>query len=171
MKRQDIVDLLGLLNRELVRINHYTSIFVCGGAVIALMFNSERRTNDIDGIFEDPEIIFELAHKIANYNGISGEWLNDNVKDILDINFLDTNYRIELSNLTIFYARPEYMLALKCLACHRGRNKDFEDVKLLVEYLKIRSIAQLLSVVSNYISTDLIYESTLRRISYICNIV
>lgn len=170
MKRAEIEQLLILLNRELVKRNQYTTMFICGGTVMALKFNDERRTRDVDGIFENPDIIYELAQKIAREQGLDERWMNDSVRDILDVRFIDPNFRIDMSNLMIYYAKPEYMLALKCLACNRGRLKDFDDVKTIVNHLEIKTVDELINVVSNYLDPMLVYENSLRRIITLCKL-
>lgn len=165
LKRNEILNLLKLLDRELIKINKETSIFICGGATMALVYNNRRTTEDIDGVFEDRELIYKLVDKIAEDEGLSKGWLNDSVKGILDTYYIDTNYFISgLTNLKIYYAKPEYMLALKCLACNRGKKRDIDDVKVLLEIVGIRDIEGLKDNINIYFDYTLVNEEVYREL-------
>ena len=58
---------------------------------------------------------------------------------------------LELSQLRVFVARPEYLLAMKCAAMRLGAEfHDLDDVLFLLRYLNISTTEEELEVVTRY---------------------
>ena len=55
-------------------------LLLTGGASMCLVHSARDMTKDIDALYEPKTIINKLAVKIAEEEGLPGEWLNDSVK-------------------------------------------------------------------------------------------
>lgn len=54
--------------------------------------------------------------------------------------------------MRVFIARPDYLLAMKCLAMRLGSpmSRDSDDIKTLVRHLGLKEATQVLDIVANY---------------------
>jgi hypothetical protein len=58
---------------------------------------------------------------------------------------------LELDHLRIMMARPEYLLAMKCLAMRIGAEfHDEDDVRFLLRLLEVRTYVQATSIIAKY---------------------
>ncbi|MBN1576771.1 MAG: hypothetical protein JW913_09480 [Chitinispirillaceae bacterium] len=147
MKQQEILDHLRMVNDELNRLNCKGEICLYGGAVMCLVYNSRPSTKDVDAIFEPVRVIKEIVRKIAAEKGLSEDWLNDGVKG-----FVVEHPRqvfLELSNLTVYTADPEYLLAMKCLAA-RIDTIDNSDIRFLIKKLQLTSPDRVFTIIQKY---------------------
>ena len=68
---------------------------------------------------------------------------------------------LELPNLRVFVARPEYLLAMKCAAMRLGEEfHDLDDVRYLLRYLNIEQDEHALSIVTQYFDESLLLPRT-----------
>jgi hypothetical protein len=82
--------------------------------------------------------------------GLPRSWLNDGVKAFLSLRG-DFDAYLELPNLRVFVAIPEYLLAMKCMAMRLGEEfQDLDDVRFLLRYLNITEAEEALEVVMRY---------------------
>ncbi len=87
-------------------------------------------------------------------------WLNDSVKASLSpcgdfVPFL------ELANLRVFVARPEYLLAMKCAALRLGAEfHDLDDVRYLLRYLNVGTSVQAMNIVAQYFDESRLLPKT-----------
>lgn len=86
LTRDDLVS--GL--RELVRLLHRdgleTSVYVVGGAALALNYDSERRTtDDIDAMIRPESLALGHAAEIAAARGWAEDWLNTKAEVFIPI--------------------------------------------------------------------------------------
>ncbi|MDR1184338.1 MAG: hypothetical protein LBK67_06030 [Coriobacteriales bacterium] len=153
LDRKRIRFLFGRLDEKMHEAGVEASIFVVGGAAVALTLNERRVTNDIDGKYENPELD-PLIHAMAQEEGLSSQWLNHSINTVLSYFREDDEPKTLFvgKNLTIQVASPEYVLAMKLAA---RREKDVRDVVLLVNKLGIASREELIKVVMRYFKADL----------------
>jgi len=58
---------------------------------------------------------------------------------------------LEMAHLRVFTARPEYLLAMKCVAMRLGAEfRDLDDVRYLLRSLNVTSVAAALEIVTRY---------------------
>ncbi|MBI3890436.1 MAG: hypothetical protein HY303_02775 [Candidatus Wallbacteria bacterium] len=134
LTRAEIRRLLQLLDAELAAQAVEGELCLVGGAVMCLVLDARDATRDVDG----PKA------------GVSESWLNDAVKGFLSARGEFEAY-LELPNLRVFVARPEYLLAMKCAAMWLGEEfHDLEDVRYLLRYLNISTVEEALVVVTRY---------------------
>ena len=153
MDREDIKRYLEVLNIELKNRNVQGEISIVGGAVMCLCYEARISTTDIDAIFEPKMIIYECAKVVARNHNLSDDWLNDGVKGFLSSKGDFFEYA-EMSNLKIYVASPEYMLAMKCLSARLESFNEFEDIKFLLGYLKISTFEEAFAILKKFYPVD-----------------
>ncbi len=161
LDRVDIERLFSLLNHEL-ELNEATGeIYLVGGAVMCLAFDARASTKDLDAYFEPTQTIRDAAIRIAERENYPIDWLNDAVKGFLSPRG-DYEPFLDLSNLRVFVARPEYLLAMKCLAMRLGEEfHDEADIRFLLRYLNISGYQAAIDLVAKYYPVEQIPQKTL----------
>ena len=146
----DIRRLLELLAAELHARDVVGELYMVGGAVMCLVYDSREATRDVDAFFKPTALIREAAARVAHGAGVHDTWLNDGVKGFLSPRGTYAPY-LELPNLRVFVAEPHYLLAMKCAAMRLGEEShDLEDVRYLLRYLDISKVDEALAVVTRY---------------------
>ena len=150
LSKEDILKLLGELNDELAVQAITGELYLVGGAVMCLVFNARPATHDIDAYFAPTSEIRRAALKIASRHSLPEKWLNDAVKGFMETSQGFDPY-LELSNLKVFTAQPEYLLAMKCLSLRLGAEFfDEEDARFLLRYLNITTYEEALEIICRY---------------------
>jgi hypothetical protein len=144
MDRKEIIDALTSLAAELDRRGVVAEMYVVGGAAIALAFDEQRATRDIEAVFEPKNVVYEAAAVVAGQLGLPGGWLNDAVKGFLESEDPAAAPVLDLPGLRVLVASPETLLALKVLAHRVG--EDEGDVRLLASQLGLQSADQVLAL-------------------------
>jgi len=117
--------------------------------VMCLVFEARPSTRDVDALFQPTRKIREAASRVGEQTG-AGEWLNDAVKAYLSDRGEFGPY-LELNNLRVFCARPEYLLAMKCLAMRIGEEfHDVEDVRYLLRALNVTRHEDACEIIAGY---------------------
>jgi hypothetical protein len=154
LTRQRIDELFEALNGELSKENTVGELYVVGGAVLCLALHARPATRDVDAYFEPSSIVRKAAARVAASHDVPIGWLNDAAKGYLSP---DGEYLpfLELPNLRVLTAAPEYLLAMKCLAFRLGAEfQDEADVRYLLRYLNIERYDEALEVVTRYYPRD-----------------
>ncbi len=161
LSKADIRRLLTLLNDELSREGISARIYLVGGAVMCLVFDARRSTKDVDAYFEPSQRVREAAARVAAKHGVDPGWLNDGVKAYLSPQGEYADY-LQLSNLQVFTAQPETMLAMKCLAMRLGEEfQDEADIRYLLRTLNIDSYEQAVELIARYFPLQRFPQKTL----------
>lgn len=135
--KADMSRLFERLNDELAARGIKGELYLVGGAVMCLVFEARESTRDLDAFFRPARAVREAATRVAAALGLDDDWLNDAVKGYLSPKGGFDDY-LELANLRVLTASPEYLLAMKCLAMRLGEEfHDEEDVRFLLRYLNI----------------------------------
>jgi hypothetical protein len=129
------------------------NIYVVGGAAIALTINEERVTSDIDGVYININLD-DAIREVGEEEGLSDHWMNGSVTSALTYFKKDDEPKTIFNGqcLSIQVASPDYVLAMKLAA---RRQKDIDDIVMLVEKLGIRNRKQLIAAVTRYFNADL----------------
>lgn len=130
-ERGEIERLLGLLDERLKARGARGSIYVVGGAAIAVTVRDERRTVDIDAVVSD-RIVLEEAKGLADDEGIPPNWLNENAKPWIPRRPPAAVAPPEKAGLTIHWAPLDHLLAMKLVAM---RPQDAPDIVALAKRL------------------------------------
>lgn len=148
--RDEILRLLHLLDAELAADGTSAELYLVGGAVMCLALGARDATRDIDAIFRPAPAVRAAARRVAAKAGVDESWLNHAVKGFLRGGGEFDQY-LELPNLAVFVARPEYLLAMKCVAMRLGEEfQDLGDVRYLLRHLNIASAPDALRIVERY---------------------
>ena len=156
----DIERLFGLLNDELEAESVRGELYVVGGAVMSLVFNARAPPRDVDALFRPASVVRRAADRVGERAG-TGQWLNDAVKGYLSDRGEFGQY-LQLSNLKVFCARPDYLLTMKCLAMRIGGEfHDVEDVRYLLRNLNIEAYEQACEVIARFYPLERFPQKTL----------
>lgn len=147
MLKEEMLTYLQALHQELQTKDIRGEICLYGGAVMYLVYNARPSTKDVDAVFEPAQSIRDAAQRVAEQYHLPDDWLNDGVKGFLTQHpkrvFLNWPY------LTIYVADPDYLLAMKALAC-RVDGTDNPDIRFLIRTLGIASIDEVFKLIENY---------------------
>lgn len=128
---------------------------------MCLAFAARPSTRDVDAYFVPTKVIRQAANRVTLEQGVDQGWLNDGVKAYLSPHG-DYEPFLELSNLKVFCAIAEYLLAMKCMAMRLGEEfQDLDDVRYLLRNLGITSYDKALAVISKYYPLDKFPQKTL----------
>ena len=161
LTKQQILSLFDQLNAELQTDNVVGELYLVGGAVMCIAFNERPATKDVDALFVPKRRIREIAQKMAANADLPTDWLNDAVKGFLSESG-DFDSFIELSHLKVFTARPQYLLAMKCLSMRLGPEfHDETDVRYLLRYLNIETFERAVQTITVYYPFERFPKKTL----------
>ena len=161
LTQRELHRLFQLLNKELRRTDTEGELFLVGGAVMCLAYAARPSTHDVDALFRPVALVREAAARVAARAGVNADWLNDGVKGFASTQG-DFAPFLELDHLRIMIAKPEYLLAMKCLAMRIGAEfHDEDDIRYLLRHLDIRSSEKALAVITKYYALDRFPQKTL----------
>lgn len=161
LSKQDIERLLNLLNEELRSASVNGEMYLVGGAVMCLAFGARESTQDLDAYFEPTKKIREAAARVAVESGVDERWLNDGVKGYLSGKGSFSKY-LELSNLKVFCADANYLLAMKCLAMRIGEEfQDLDDIRYLLRHIGLQKYEDAVAIISKYYPFERFPQKTL----------
>ena len=158
--KAEIARLFELLDAELARAGVSGEVYLVGGAVMSLALDARESTRDVDAVFKPVRAIREAAARVAAREGVPDTWLNDAVKGFISPRG-DFDAFIERDNLRVFVARPEYLLAMKCVALRLGEEfHDLDDIRFLLRHLDITSSAAAMRIVLRYFAESQVLPKT-----------
>lgn len=143
-----IKTLFNALNDELSKKNVVGEVGICGGAVMCLVYQARQSTKDVDAIFEPTLEIRRASERVAIKFGTDKHWLNDAAKAYFHIDPPQEDV-LQFSNLRVWAPRADYMLAMKCISA-RFDSFDRDDVKFLIEYLKLKHPEDVFKIIAQY---------------------
>lgn len=150
LAKADILRLFQLLQDELAAGGARGEVYVVGGAVMCLAFGARDSTRDVDAAFQPSIVVRQAAARVAAQAGVPEGWLNDAVKGWLSPRGEYDEF-LDLPNLKVFVARPEYLLAMKCAAMRLGEEfHDLDDVRYLIRNLNLTSVEETQAIVLKY---------------------
>jgi hypothetical protein len=142
--------LLTALDRELQRRGVAGTIFIVGGAAMALAYDASRVTGDIDATLLPRDVLLDAARLIAETEKIDPHWLSDGVLQMMPPRNDDHPREITVGPaLTVTVASPEYVLAMKAMAA-RQSDGDRDDAAKLCKQLGFTSTSQIEKVIARF---------------------
>lgn len=161
LSRAQILALFEALNTKLAERGSTGELYVVGGAVLCLVHRARESTRDVDAVFEPKSVVRELARDVADDFGLPTDWLNDGVKGFMSAE-ADFDDFLELSNLRILTASPEYLFAMKAIAMRLGAEfHDEDDVRFLLRYLGVQTYDGAIEILDRYYPRELVPQKTL----------
>ena len=147
--RSRIVELLGELGRRLDRSGIHAEVFIVGGGAMALAYNRDRLTRDVDAVFEPKSLVYEEAHRMAEELRLPSDWLNDGVKALLpDRPDLGAQTTFASVGVSVSVASPKYLFAMKGAAARL--EQDTDDLRTLAKRLGITTADQALDLLERF---------------------
>ena len=135
------------LSDYLAEVGEHGHLFVVGGAAMALAYNPDRATNDIDAIFTPYHAVVEAVEVIAGRHDLPPDWLNDAVKTFSLNSDPHARTIYETEHLTVVVPSPEYLLAMKVQS---GRlTRDVGDALNLSQLLTLGTPEEIIAVVES----------------------
>lgn len=131
--RDDVRELLSELDRRLRDRGTSASVYVVGGAAIALSIADTRRTQDVDAVVSDRAVMEEAA-ALARERAIPSNWLNDNARPWIPPLPGGAGAAATAPGLRVDLAPPRHLLAMKLVALRR---QDVPDIVALVGALSM----------------------------------
>lgn len=148
MNAADIQRYFKLLADELAARQMTGEIVIAGGAVMLLVIRNRQTTKDVDAYFAtNPQEIRNAAHIVAQREQLPDDWLNDGIKGFFYTN-PPTTLWLDYPGLRVYYADPDYVLAMKAIA---GRPEDIADIQALAAYLGLSAAQDILNIIGKYI--------------------
>ncbi len=123
---------------------------LCGGAVMALVYEARQSTKDIDALFEPTRELRQIAAEMARRHGLEEDWLNDAAKAFIDTSRMSFTSVMKMKALRVLRPDDEGMLAMK-LASAREDSKDADDAVFLIRRLGITDEDELLDMMERNI--------------------
>jgi hypothetical protein len=161
LSKTNILRYLQELSEEMGKENLKGEILLFGGAAMVLAFDARPSTKDVDAIFQPKSKIYELSKKIAARHDLPADWLNDSVKGFIRNDSFDYNLLIRFDNLSVYVPEPEYLLAMKSISMRIGiESSDIDDIKYLIEHLKLEKLADIFEIIKKYYPQDQIPQKT-----------
>lgn len=134
LSRADITALLDELAVRLRKKGTFAKLHVVGGACMALAYERDRSTEDVDArVDAGHEALEEAIREVAHEHDLPERWLNDQARGFIpegDDGRSPTLY--ESQSLIVTGASAEHLLAMKLEA---SRAKDQDDIRVLLEHL------------------------------------
>lgn len=158
LDRDAIEVLLQELARRLEERGVQGRLFVVGGAAMALAYGRGRATQDVDGVFEPKEVVYEAAREVAMERGLQPDWLNDGVKGFLVGADPDASTYLDEPGLRVEVASPRYLFVLKALAARVDR--DAGDLVTLFRLCGFRDVEDALGHVEQHAPSALLQPKT-----------
>lgn len=129
--RTEIERLLGLLDRRLRHRGVSASVYVVGGAAIAVTIYDARRTVDIDAVASDRAVL-EEARLLAEVEHILPTWLNENARPWIPPRPPQASSAPKGPGLVVDWAPADHLMAMKLVAV---RPQDAPDLLVLAQQL------------------------------------
>ena len=153
-----IIQLFRVLDEELRKRDVVGEVGICGGAVMCLVFKARPATKDVDAVFAPTQQIREAAKAVATRSGVNEDWLNDAAKAYFHVDPPREDV-LDLPNLRVWAPTAQYMLAMKCVSA-RFDSHDLDDTKFLIDYLQIRTPAEVFDIIQSYYPKQIIPPKT-----------
>lgn len=145
LDRSRIMKLFGELSEELERQGLRGHIYLVGGAALVAGYGRKRSTHDVDAkIVYEKQGVTEAAKRLAEKHDLPTNWLNENATRFIP--HKEDSQAATVFNspgLVVTGASAKHLLAMKIDA---GRPEDIEDIKWLLEQLRIENIDEAVEV-------------------------
>lgn len=121
--RDDIESLLDALEARLRAKGVAATVYIVGGAAIALRdVSSDRRTGDVDALMVPEDEVLEAAREVAIERGIRATWLNSSARPYVPSVPDEAKRPPAGPGLERHTASDEHLLAMKIIAA-RGQTR------------------------------------------------
>jgi len=139
-----------LLSYELKEVAIEAELCLVGGAVMVIAFNAEPDTRRIRDVFKPSALVLAASDRVARTLDLAADWLNGSVRRYLESGRASRPF-LATSNLKVFGALPDYVLALKSasLPLETAPGAE-EDIRYLLKFMDISSATDALRLIGHY---------------------
>lgn len=136
------------LGDRLVRRGVVADLFIVGGAAMALAYDAQRVTRDVDATFVPHGVVLEEARNVATALGLPPWWLNEQASAYVSAQH-DASKRevFDHPGIRVMAASPEHVFAMKAFA---ARTRDEEDLRTLAEIIGITTTGAALELCERF---------------------
>ncbi len=146
----EISRLLALLAARLDERGVVATITIAGGATMGYVYDARPSTRDVDALLQPKDAVLQAAAEVADAEGLSDDWLNDKFAMFWPHHGEPDISRIERhGTVTIQYAGPRVMLAMKMLASVRGR-RDADDLVHLIDPAGVTNVGEAIEIFEDF---------------------
>lgn len=144
------------LGERLVRQRVVADLFIVGGAAMALAYDANRVTRDVDATFVPHGVVLEEARKVAQAMGLPPWWLNEQASAYVSTQD-DTGKRqvFDHPGIRVMAASPEHVFAMKAFA---ARSRDEEDLRLLAGIIGVTELDAALRLCERFFPNESLPE-------------
>jgi hypothetical protein len=136
------------LGERLARRGVVADVFVVGGAAMALAYDAQRVTRDVDAVFVPHGIVHEEAVRVADDLGLPRWWLNEQASVYVSGKDDPGKRRVfDHPGLRVTAASADHIFAMKALA---ARARDVDDLRVLAGLAGIETAEDALVVVGEF---------------------
>jgi len=163
LDRERIHSAFTLMARHLQARGRRGEILVAGGAVMALVFDIDRVTRDVDGlVLAEHGGVMEAAHAVAAELGLPRGWLNEGVSVYLSTEDDPGRVRsFDHRNLAVYSVSKEHLLALKARA---ARAQDLSDLRIIADELALDTSEEVVAIVDRFFPDDPLSERAMAAV-------
>ena len=155
LTRKQIEQYLAEMDAELASRGLTGEVVLCGGAVMALVYEARQSTKDIDALFEPTRELRQIAAEMAERHGLEEDWFNDAAKAFIDTSRMSFTPVMDMDALHVLRPDDEGMLAMK-LASAREDSKDADDAVFLIRRLGITDEDELLDMMERNVPKQML---------------
>lgn len=135
--RPELEQAFTALGDRLARRGIVADIFVVGGAAMALAYDADRVTQDVDALFVPHGVVLEEARNVAADLKLPPWWLNEQATVYISGKDDPGKRRVfDHPGLRVMAASPEHVFAMKA---HAARARDTDDLRILADLLGVDS--------------------------------
>lgn len=165
LDREVILELLTQLGSRLHSRGVEAELYVVGGTAMALVYDRQVVTRDIDATFKPASVVQAEAEKLAmDHPGLPKDWLNSKVAPLLPLIFDENQVEaLAAPGISVNVASPQHLLAMKVRAARDER--DLQDVLALCRILKIRHIDEVWVIAQQVWGDDFIRDDNKQIVS------
>jgi predicted nucleotidyltransferase len=136
------------LGDRLVRRGVIADIFVVGGAAMALAYDADRVTRDVDATFVPHGIVLEEARNVAAALGLPPWWLNEQASAYVSTQTDDGKREVfDHPGIRVMAASPEHVFAMKAFA---ARSRDEDDLRRLADIIDVSTVPAALALCERF---------------------
>ncbi len=146
LTKKRLEELFDRLNEKLHANDEHGEIYAVGGAVMALAYNPQRATEDVDCLIrKGRNAVYTAVTEIAREEGLNSQWLNEAVTMGLLPTDADPKAATVYNNtnLTVVGASIDRMIAMKL---HGARMVDLEDLEVLLATRKVTTPTEAIKI-------------------------
>ena len=146
--RAELERAFAALGDRLVRRGVVADLFIVGGAAMALAYDAERVTRDVDATFIPHGVVLEEARNVANAMGLPPWWLNEQASTYVSAQH-DAGKRevFDHPGIRVMAASPEHVFAMKAFA---ARSRDEDDLRTLAAIIGLSTLESALTLCERF---------------------